>query len=71
MMALRSKPAAATNGFPSGPSPATRGRTFILAGHLVDRDSRSASDVGLLSDWQRIVDALVVAGVSQLAPYSE
>jgi hypothetical protein len=25
----------------------------------------------VLSDWQRVVDALVVAGVARLAPYSE
>jgi hypothetical protein len=30
-----------------------------------------APDAGLLPDWQRIVDALVVAGVTRLAPYSE
>ena len=28
-------------------------------------------DAGLLAKWQQVVDALVVEGVTQLAPYSE
>ena len=28
-------------------------------------------DAGLLAKWQQVVDALVVKGVTQLAPYSE
>jgi hypothetical protein len=45
-------------------------RTFLLSSWLLDVRS-SASDAGLLAEWQRVVDALVVAGVSRLAPYSE
>lgn len=45
-------------------------RTFLLSSWLVEV-RQAASDAGLLSDWQRVVDALVVAGVSRLAPYSE
>jgi hypothetical protein len=45
-------------------------RTFMLSTWLVEI-RQPASDVGLLPDWQRVVDALVVAGVARLAPYSE
>jgi hypothetical protein len=45
-------------------------RTFLLSSWLIVV-RQAASDAGLLSDWQRIVDALVVAGVTRLAPYSE
>jgi hypothetical protein len=45
-------------------------RTYLLSSWLIEV-RQAASDVDLLSDWQRIVDALVVAGVSRLAPYSE
>jgi len=45
-------------------------RTFLLSTWLVEI-RQPASDVGLLPVWQRIVDALVVAGVARLAPYSE
>ena len=45
-------------------------RTFLLSSWLIEVRP-AASDAGLLSDWQRVVDALVVAGVSRLAPYSE
>jgi DNA-binding transcriptional ArsR family regulator len=45
-------------------------RTFLLSSWLIEM-RQAASDAGLLSDWQRVVDALVVAGVSRLAPYSE
>ena len=45
-------------------------RTFLLSSWLIEI-RQAASDAGLLSDWQRVVDALVVAGVSRLAPYSE
>ena len=31
----------------------------------------AAADVGHLTQWQQVVDALVVAGVRQLAPYSQ
>ena len=46
------------------------GRTFLLTDWLID--CRAAADeAGLLVRWQEVVDALVVAGVSRLAPYSE
>jgi len=45
-------------------------RTFLLSSWLIEV-RQAASDAGLLSNWQRVVDALVVAGVSRLAPYSE
>jgi DNA-binding transcriptional ArsR family regulator len=45
-------------------------RTFLLSSWLIEV-RQATSDAGLLSDWQRLVDALVVAGVSRLAPYSE
>ena len=31
----------------------------------------TADDAGLLGSWQEVVDALVVAGGTRLAPYSE
>ncbi len=46
------------------------GRSFMLSTWLIETRS-AATDTGLLPDWQRVVDALVVAGVSRLAPYSE
>jgi hypothetical protein len=45
-------------------------RTYLLSSWLIEV-RQASSDTGLLSDWQRIVDALVVAGASRLAPYSE
>jgi hypothetical protein len=45
-------------------------RTFLLSSWLIEA-REAASDQGVLSDWQRVVDALVVAGTSRLAPYSE
>lgn len=45
-------------------------RTFLLSSWVIEIRS-AASDAGLLAPWQRVVDALVVAGVSRLAPYSE
>jgi len=45
-------------------------RTFLLSSWLIEIRS-AALDADLLADWQRIVDALVVAGVIRLAPYSE
>jgi hypothetical protein len=45
-------------------------RTFLLSSWLIEIRS-AASDAGLLADWQRMADALVVAGVTRLAPYSE
>jgi hypothetical protein len=44
--------------------------SFFLATWLVEVRAEAAGS-GLLSEWQRIVDALVVEGVSRLAPYSE
>jgi antitoxin (DNA-binding transcriptional repressor) of toxin-antitoxin stability system len=44
--------------------------SFFLATWLVEVRAEAAGG-GLLSEWQRIVDALVVEGVSRLAPYSE
>lgn len=46
------------------------GRSFLLSTWLIETRA-AAADAGLLPDWQRVVDALVVAGVSRLAPYSE
>ena len=46
------------------------GRTYMLTTWLIEMRS-TAVDVGLLASWQEVVDALVVAGDSQLAPYSE
>jgi hypothetical protein len=44
--------------------------TFLLSSWLIE--ARQAScDLDLLSVWQRVVDGLVVAGASRLAPYSE
>ena len=51
------------------PSRVAKG-TFLLSSWLIEV-RQAASDAGLLADWQRVVDALVVAGVSRLAPYSE
>jgi DNA-binding transcriptional ArsR family regulator len=45
-------------------------RTYLLSSWLIEVRP-AASDAGLLPDWQRVVDALVVAGVTRLAPYSE
>ena len=46
------------------------GRTFLLPGWLIETRS-AAVDIGLSAKWQEVVDALVVAGVTRLAPYSE
>jgi hypothetical protein len=46
------------------------GRSFLLSTWLIETRA-AATDAGLSADWQRVVDALVVAGVSRLAPYSE
>ncbi|MFH8350254.1 hypothetical protein [Streptomyces sp. NPDC018045] len=45
-------------------------RTYHLTPWLIEL-RRAVADAGLADDWQRVVDALVVAGVSRLAPYSE
>ena len=44
--------------------------SFLLSDWLIETRS-SAEAVGLSAGWQEIVDALVVAGVTKLAPYSE
>ncbi len=44
--------------------------TFLLTTWLIEV-RQEASDLGSLPEWQRVVDALVVAGASRLAPYSE
>lgn len=44
--------------------------TYLLSSWLIEVRP-AASDAGLLPNWQRVVDALVVAGVTRLAPYSE
>ena len=46
------------------------GRSFLLPTWLIDRRS-AAEKTRLLASWQEVVDALVVAGVTRLAPYSE
>ena len=46
------------------------GRSFLLSTWLIETRA-SATEQGLLPAWQRVVDALVVAGVTRLAPYSE
>ena len=45
-------------------------RSFMSADWLIETRSAVAS-VGLSARWQQVVDALVVEGVSRLAPYSE
>ena len=44
--------------------------TYALPTWLIDMRS-VAVDTGLLTTWQRVVDDLVVAGVTRLAPYSD
>ena len=48
----------------------TADNSFRLPTWLIERRS-AAVDARLLPGWQEIVDALVVAGITQLAPYSE
>ena len=45
-------------------------RTFLLSSWLIQIRTATTS-AGALTQWQRIVDALVVAGESRLAAYSE
>lgn len=49
---------------------AIAGRCYSLTNWLVEIRT-AAGEAGLSSDWQRTVDALVVAGDTRLAPYSE
>lgn len=44
--------------------------SFLLSTWLIETRA-AVTDQGLLIVWQRVVDALVVAGVTRLAPYSE
>lgn len=44
--------------------------SFLASSWLIDV-RQAASDLGLFPIWQRVVDGLVVAGASRLAPYSE
>ena len=46
------------------------GGTYALTPWLIEMRS-VAVDTGLLTTWQRVVDDLVVAGVTRLAPYSD
>ncbi|MGY5118341.1 hypothetical protein ACWC2H_21155 [Streptomyces sp. 900105755] len=45
-------------------------RTYLLTSWLIEL-RQAVADAGVTADWQRVVDALVVAGASRLAPYSE
>ncbi|GAB3805619.1 hypothetical protein GCM10028798_27790 [Humibacter antri] len=45
-------------------------RSYLLSTWLIEVRP-AVTDAALLATWQRVVDALVVAGDSQLAPYSE
>ena len=53
----------------SRPDRIARG-TYMLPTWLIEMRS-VAVDAGLLASWQLVVDVLVVAGVAQLAPYSD
>lgn len=44
--------------------------SWMLSDWLIEMRP-GAADVGLEAEWQQVVDALVVAGVHRLAPYSE
>ena len=46
------------------------GHSFVLPAWLMEIRT-TAVETGRLADWQEVVDALVVAGITQLAPYSE
>ena len=52
-------------------SPGQVGRGSFLVSTWLMETRAAATEMGLLPDWQRVVDALVVAGVGRLAPYSE
>jgi hypothetical protein len=49
---------------------AIAGRSPLLSAWLIEIRS-PADDAGMLDAWQELVDALVVAGDTRLAPYSE
>ena len=44
--------------------------SFMISTWLIEKRS-AAVDTNLVPDWQEVVDALVVAGVTRLAPYSD
>ena len=46
------------------------GHSLVLRRWLIEIRS-AAEDAGVLDGWQEVVDALVVAGATELAPYSE
>ena len=46
-------------------------RSYLLAAWLIETRSAAAASSDLSKVWQGVVDALVVEGISQLAPYSE
>ena len=48
----------------------TASHSYMVTSWLIEIRS-TAADTDLLASWQEVVDALVVAGVRQLAPYSE
>lgn len=50
--------------------PAVVNGSYLIAGWLIDVRA-SAEELDLLGAWQRLVDSLVVAGSSTLAPFSE
>lgn len=53
------------------PDPAgVANRSFLLSSWLIET-RETASNQKLDAEWQQVVDALVVAGASELAPYSE
>jgi len=54
---------------PADPGQVAR-RSYLLSTWLIEVRS-AVTDDALLATWQRVVDALVVAGDSKLAPYSE
>ncbi len=49
---------------------AVAGRSFLTSSWLIHIRT-TASEAGLGAVWQQVVDALVVAGATRLAPYSE
>ena len=46
-------------------------RSYLLAAWLIETRSAAAASSDLSKVWQGVVDALVVEGISRLAPYSE
>ena len=50
--------------------PSIAARTYVAPDWLIER-RREAENAGVQRQWQDVVDALVVAGVTRLAPYSD